>query len=269
MTGTASSPVQLIYAHKEICWGLMNGQTIQAVRLPLAGGVHARYIVGQNLFTDYQHPSWLGTSRLVSDAPSRSVTHDVGFAPFGEQDASTNLRNEITSIRIQDFRMRGLLEVLLHAGTTLGGWSTKEIHRAVLDRFSLTVAQYNLNSLRTILGSSKGTACSTANPNNTATGSPKKGQRTAILFLLFHQRLCGPLAGSQFEHRPNACFQPQADRLERAYHKSDQAIDNIVRLLRAGCSTLPKCSSIFVYKSKRYSLLTLHLRARPPGRGSS
>jgi len=61
----------------------------------------------------------------------------------------------------------------------------------------------------------------------------KKGQRTAILFHLFHQRLCVPLAGSQCEHRPNACFQPQAGRLERAYHKADQAIDNIVRLLRA------------------------------------
>jgi len=70
----------------------MNGQTIQAVWLALAGGVHARYyIVGSNLPTDYQHPSWLGTSRLVSDALSRSVTHDVGFAPFGEQDVSTNL----------------------------------------------------------------------------------------------------------------------------------------------------------------------------------
>jgi len=41
----------------------------------------------------------------------------------------------IPGIRIQDLRMRRLLEVLLHAGTTLGGWSTKEIHRAVLDRF--------------------------------------------------------------------------------------------------------------------------------------
>jgi len=69
----------------------MNGQTIQTVWLQLAGGVQARHIVGQNLPTDYQHPSWLGTSRLVSDALSRSVTHDVGFAPFGEQDVSTNL----------------------------------------------------------------------------------------------------------------------------------------------------------------------------------
>ena len=52
--------------------------------------------------------------------------------------------------------MRRLLEVLLHAGTTLGGWSKKEIHRAVLDRFSLTVAQHNLNSLRYDLRKLKG-----------------------------------------------------------------------------------------------------------------
>jgi hypothetical protein len=60
-----------------------------------------------------------------------------------------------------------------------------------------------------------------------------KGQRTAILFLLFHQRLCGPLAGSQFEHQPDAAHQPKVGRLERAYYKADAAIGNTVGLRNA------------------------------------
>jgi len=142
-------------------------------------------------------------------------------------------RVRIPGIRIQDLRMRRLLEVLLHAGTTLAGWSTEEIHRAVLDRFSLTVAQYNVNSLRYDLRKLRGHALLDRQPKQYRYRLTEKGRRTAILFLLFHQRLCGPLAGSQFEHRPNAHHQPQVSQLERAYYKADRAIDDIVRLLRA------------------------------------
>ena len=60
-----------------------------------------------------------------------------------------------------------------------------------------------------------------------------KGQRVAILFLLFHQRLCGPLAGSHFQHRPNERHRPPASKLEQAYYKADRAIDDVVSLLRA------------------------------------
>jgi hypothetical protein len=46
--------------------------------------------------------------------------------------------------------VRRLLEVPLHAGTTLGGWSAKEIRRTILERFSLSEERYNLNSCATI-----------------------------------------------------------------------------------------------------------------------
>lgn len=139
----------------------------------------------------------------------------------------------IPGIRIQDLRMRRLLEVLLHAGTSLGGWSAREIHRAVLDRFGLSGSNYNLSSLRYDLRKLKGHGLLTREAKQYRYRLTEKGQRTAVLFLLFHQRLCGPMAGSQFEHRPDAHHQPSAGRLERAYYKADQAVDNIVRLLRA------------------------------------
>jgi hypothetical protein len=49
-------------------------------------------------------------------------------------------------------------------------------------------------------------------------------------FVLFHQRLCGPLANSLFHHRPNPDFQPES-RLEAAVHKADNSIRNVIQLL--------------------------------------
>jgi hypothetical protein len=54
----------------------------------------------------------------------------------------------------------------------------------------------------------------------------------ALLFLFFHKRLCGPLANSRFHHRPDPHHQP-ASKLEAAYHRADQAIQQIVDLLAA------------------------------------
>jgi hypothetical protein len=44
--------------------------------------------------------------------------------------------------------------------------------------------------------------------------------------------LCGPLANSRFHHRPDPQHQP-ASKLEAAYHRADNAIQQIVELLAA------------------------------------
>lgn len=57
-----------------------------------------------------------------------------------------------------------------------------------------------------------------------------KGVKVGLLFVLFHQRLCGPLANSLFHHRPNATFQPDS-RLEVALYKAEASIRNVIQLL--------------------------------------
>jgi hypothetical protein len=51
-------------------------------------------------------------------------------------------------IRIHDPRVIRLLEVLLHDGSQLGGWTSKQIHHAVLTSFRLSKENYRLNQLR-------------------------------------------------------------------------------------------------------------------------
>jgi len=59
-----------------------------------------------------------------------------------------------------------------------------------------------------------------------------KGVKVAIVFVLFHQRLCGPLANSLFNHRPNPNFQPDS-KLEAAVHKADDSIQRVIKLLES------------------------------------
>jgi hypothetical protein len=59
-----------------------------------------------------------------------------------------------------------------------------------------------------------------------------KGVRVALLFPLFHKRLCGPLANSRFHHTPDPAHAPKS-KLEAAYYKADKAIQNIIDLLAA------------------------------------
>jgi len=59
-----------------------------------------------------------------------------------------------------------------------------------------------------------------------------KGTKVALFFILFHKRVCGPLASSLFQRRPHPQSQPQS-RIETAYHRADQAIETVLELLAA------------------------------------
>jgi len=135
-------------------------------------------------------------------------------------------------IKIHDTRIIRLLEVLLHGGNTVGGWTTKEIHQAVLTTFRLSPKTYGLNQLRYDLRKLKGHGLLQRDGTRYAYRLTSKGVQVALLFLFFHKRLCGPLANSRFHHIPHPTH-PPASKLEAAYHKADKAIQNIVDLLAA------------------------------------
>jgi hypothetical protein len=62
-------------------------------------------------------------------------------------------------IKIHDARVIRLLEDLLHGGTHVDGWTTKQVHHAVLTTFNLSERTYGLNQLRYDLHKLKGHAC--------------------------------------------------------------------------------------------------------------
>ena len=59
-----------------------------------------------------------------------------------------------------------------------------------------------------------------------------KGRKVVLLFVLFHQRVCGPLANSLFNQPPSS-DSPPATPFETAYRKADQSIQHLLDLLAA------------------------------------
>jgi hypothetical protein len=135
-------------------------------------------------------------------------------------------------IKIHDVRVIRLFEVLLHGGPHVGGWTAKQIHQAILTTFDLSERAYGLNQLRYDLRKLKGHGLIERDGSRYAYRLTAKGVQVALLFLLFHKRLCGPIANSRFHHRPDPNHRPNS-RLEAAYHRADKAIQNIVDVLAA------------------------------------
>lgn len=135
-------------------------------------------------------------------------------------------------IKIHDTRMIRLMQVLLHASTTVGGWRAQQLHEAIVMSFGLSAKRYGLSQLRYDLRKMRAHALLQRDGTRYAYRLTHKGVKVALLFMLFHQRLCGPLANSLFHHRANAHFQPDS-KLEAAVHKADVSIRNVIQLLEA------------------------------------
>jgi hypothetical protein len=135
-------------------------------------------------------------------------------------------------IKIHDTRMIRLMQVLLHAGTMVGGWRAQQLHEAIVVSFGLSAKRYGLSQLRYDLRKMRAHALLERDGTRYAYRLTHKGVKVALLFVLFHQRLCGPLANSLFHHRPDANFQPDG-KLEAAVQKADISIRNVIQLLEA------------------------------------
>jgi hypothetical protein len=141
-------------------------------------------------------------------------------------------RTKIPGIKIQDTRMIRLMEVLLHSGTKIAGWRSAEIHESVLGTFGLKAGTYTPTQLRYDLRKMKAHGLIERHGRRYAYRLTNKGNKVALMFVLFHKRVCGPLASSLFERPPQPTAQP-ATKIEAAYRKADHSIQQILQLLAA------------------------------------
>lgn len=138
----------------------------------------------------------------------------------------------IPGIKIHDTRLIRLMELFLHQATAAAGWRSADLHAAVLKAFRLPADSYRLSQLRYDLRKMKAHGLLERDGSRYAYRLTDKGRRVALLFVLFHKRICGPLANSLFHHRPSPTFALD-NRLEAAYHRADHAVDRIIQLLAA------------------------------------
>jgi hypothetical protein len=141
-------------------------------------------------------------------------------------------RGKTPGIKLHDTRMLLLMEGLLHTGTRVRGWRAAQIHEAILASFSLTSERYSLTQLRYDLRKMKAHGLLERDGRRYAYRLTDNGTRAALLFVLFHQRVCGPLANSLFHHRPSQS-RPPISKIEAAYRKADRSLHQIIQLLAA------------------------------------
>ena len=96
-------------------------------------------------------------------------------------------------IKIHEPRVIRLLEVLLHGGSQVGGWTAKQIHHAVFTTFHLSDSTYGLNQLRYDLRKLKADGLLQRDGSCSAYRLTPKGVQVALLFLFFHKRLAAAL----------------------------------------------------------------------------
>jgi hypothetical protein len=141
-------------------------------------------------------------------------------------------KTKIAGIKIHDTRMIRLMEVLLRGGTQLNGWRSADIHEAILSTFGLPATAYNLTQLRYDLRKMKAHGLVERIGRSYVYRLSDKGVKAALMFILFHKRVCGPLANSLFHHRPDETLKPDS-KIEAAFHKADHAIERVLDLLAA------------------------------------
>jgi hypothetical protein len=141
-------------------------------------------------------------------------------------------RVKVPGIKIHDTRMIRLMEVLLHSATKITGWRTAEIHHAILTSFGLKPEIYTLTQLRYDIRKMKAHGLVERHGRRYAYRLTNKGNKVALLFVLFHKRVCGPLAHSLFNPPPQPLSTP-VTKIEAAYRKADRSIEQMLQLLAA------------------------------------
>lgn len=142
----------------------------------------------------------------------------------------TQRNTRIAGIKIHDTRVIRLMETIMHAGTCLGGWTGALLHKNIVAAYQLP--EYTINQLRYDLRKMKAHGLVERDGKHYSYRLTEKGIKVAAMFVLFHKRVCGPLANSLFHHRPDKLHVIDS-ALEKAYHRADDSIEKIVALLAA------------------------------------
>lgn len=139
---------------------------------------------------------------------------------------------KIPGIKLHDTRILRLMEVMLHAGTTISGWSASKIHEAVLTSYGISEERYRLPQVRYDLRKLKAHGLLERDGRHYTYRLTDKGIKISLMFVLFHKRVCGPIANSLFHHRTDSGHKPNS-KLEAAYYNADASIQQLIDFIQA------------------------------------
>ena len=144
-------------------------------------------------------------------------------------------RRRVPGLKLEDDRVIRLLEALLHPGTFVADWTSREVLARVLRWHRLTEAAYRLRQLRYDLGKLRAHGLAERIGASRRYHLTSRGLRPRVLLVKLRTRLLGPLATlATAPTRPR--LTRTASAVEAAFRQVDIALDHL-------CATLGLASA--------------------------
>ena len=132
----------------------------------------------------------------------------------------------VPGLKLEDDRLIRLLEGLLHPGTFVADWTTREVHARLLARHRLAEADYRLGQLRYDLGKLRAHGLVERLGTSRRYRLTARGLKLGVLLVKLRTRLLGPLASLASDEQPRRPTRhPSA--VEAAFRQVDTALDRL------------------------------------------
>jgi len=138
----------------------------------------------------------------------------------------------IPGIKLDNKRLLRIMEIFLHSFYATAPWKTKDLHRTILNVFSLSPSSYTLDQLRYDIRKLKAHGLIQRIDGTYLYKLTDFGKKVCLLFVLFHSRIFGPISSSLFNSLPKTSLLPST-KIEGAYAKIDHSLNELLQLLAA------------------------------------
>jgi hypothetical protein len=165
------------------------------------------------------------TRRLDAQAELLASTVDDGTLASLARPVLVGARR-VPGLKREDDRVIRLLEGLLHPGTFVADWTSREVHARLLQRHRLNEADYRLGQLRHDLGKLRAHQLVERLGTSRRYRLTTRGLKLGGPLVKLRTRLLGPLASLASDEQPRRITRPPSE-VEAAFRQVDTALDRL------------------------------------------
>ncbi len=183
----------------------------------------------ENLPTLHERMRVTNTRYLEAQADLLASTGDGGELASLARPVVVGARR-VPGLKLEDDRVIRRLEVLLHPGTFVADWTTREVHARLLARHRLTEVDYRLGQFRYDLGKLRAHGLVERLGTSRRYRLTARGLKLGVLLVKLRTRLLGPLARLAVE-RPTRRASHHPSQVEAAFRQVDAALNDLCNAL--------------------------------------